>query len=139
MVSTTQRERSDRCGVPAPTHKTASERLIITYLPQSIPQHDLKGRMPERSEWLLAEGGAKRNPRYRNIFRDASERRENRLPWRQHSRLSDTFRGGHTAPGVAMTLNPRLRALGLRPRHSAFLVGEHHHHLAAIKHRFPQT
>ena len=29
------------------------------------PQHDLKGRMPERSEWLVAEGGAKRNPRYR--------------------------------------------------------------------------
>ena len=30
------------------------------------PQRDLKGRMPERSEWLLAGGGAKRNPRYRD-------------------------------------------------------------------------
>ena len=27
--------------------------------------------MPERSEWLLAEGGAKRNPRYRDAHRDA--------------------------------------------------------------------
>ena len=45
--------------------------LIITYLPQSIPQHDLKGRMPERSEWLLAGGGAKRNPRYRATNHDA--------------------------------------------------------------------
>ena len=26
-------------------------------------RHDLKGRMPERSEWLVAGGGAKRNPR----------------------------------------------------------------------------
>ena len=71
MLSTTQRERSDRCGVPAPTHKTASERLIITCLPQPIPQHDLKGRMPEQSEWLLAEGGAKRNPRYRDSHHEA--------------------------------------------------------------------
>ena len=31
-----------------------------------MPQHDLKGRMPERSEWLVAGGGAKRNPRYRD-------------------------------------------------------------------------
>ena len=29
--------------------------------------------MPERSEWLIAEGAAKRNPRYRNIFRDAKD------------------------------------------------------------------
>ena len=79
--------------------------------------------MPERSEWLLAEGGAKRNPRYRNIFRDASERRENRLPWQLFSRLSDAFSMGAGVPGVALTLNPRLRALGLRPRHSTFQVG----------------
>ena len=32
MVSTTQRERSDWCGVPNPTHDTVSERLIITRL-----------------------------------------------------------------------------------------------------------
>ena len=28
------------------------------------PQHDLKGRTPERSEWLVAGGVAKRNPRF---------------------------------------------------------------------------
>ena len=27
--------------------------------------------MPERSEWLLAEGGVKRNPRYRATNHDA--------------------------------------------------------------------
>ena len=32
---------------------------------------DLKGRMPERSKWLLAEGAAKRNPRYRDAPHDA--------------------------------------------------------------------
>ena len=32
MVSTTQRERSDRCGVPDTPQKAASERLIITRL-----------------------------------------------------------------------------------------------------------
>ena len=33
--------------------------------------HDLKGRTPEQSEWLLAEGAAKRNPRYRDALFDA--------------------------------------------------------------------
>ena len=37
MVSTTQRERSDRCGVPDPTHNTASERLTVTRS-NAIPQ-----------------------------------------------------------------------------------------------------
>ena len=74
--------------------------------------------MPERSEWLLAEGVAKRNPRYRNAHYYASERRENRLPWRLLSRLSDAFSMGAGVPGVALTLNPRLKALGLSP--SAF-------------------
>ena len=32
---------------------------------------DLKGRRPERSEWLVAEGVAKRNPRYRDALFDA--------------------------------------------------------------------
>ena len=32
---------------------------------------DLKGRTPEQSEWLLAEGAAKRNPRYRDALFDA--------------------------------------------------------------------
>ena len=36
-----------------------------------MPLHDLKGRMPEQSEWLLAEGAAKRNPRYRDALFDA--------------------------------------------------------------------
>ena len=63
------------------------------------PQRDLKGRMPERSEWLLAEGVAKRNPRYRNAHYYASERRENRLPWQLLSRLSDAFLCGCRFPG----------------------------------------
>ncbi len=36
-----------------------------------MPLRDLKGRMPERSEWLLAEGVAERNPRYRDALFDA--------------------------------------------------------------------
>ena len=82
------------------------------------PQHDLKGRMPERSEWLVAGGGAKRNPRYRNAHHYASERRENHLLLRLLSRPPDAFHGDDDIPGVALTLNPRLRALGLSP--SAF-------------------
>ena len=37
----------------------------------TMPQRDLKGLMPEQSEWLLAEGAAKRNPRYRDALFDA--------------------------------------------------------------------
>ena len=79
--------------------------------------------MPERSEWLVAGGAAKRNPRYHPAPLDASERRENRLPRRLLSRLSDAFLLMAYIPGVALSLNPRLRALGLRPRHSTFQVG----------------
>ena len=79
--------------------------------------------MPEQSEWLLAGGAAKRNPRYHATHRYASERRENRLPRRQHSRPPDTFLLMTGIPGVTLTLHPRLRALGLRPRHSTFQVG----------------
>ena len=71
--------------------------------------------MPEQSEWLLAGGAAKRNPRYHATHRYASERRENRLPRRQHSRPPDAFLGDDGFPGVALKLNPRLRALGLSP------------------------
>ena len=78
--------------------------------------------MPERSEWLVAGGVAKRNPRYRDAP-PLCEERENRLPRRLLSRLSDAFLYGACIPGVALTLNPRLRALGLRPRHSTFQVG----------------
>ena len=66
------------CPQPRPQYSLGE---ADNHLP--IHQRDLKGRMPERSEWLLAEGVAKRNPRYRNILRDASERRENQLPWLQ--------------------------------------------------------
>ena len=38
-------------------------------------------------------------------------------------RVLQTLFLGADIPGVALTLNPRLRALGLRPRHSAFQVG----------------
>ena len=36
-----------------------------------LSAHDLKGRTPERSEWLVAEGAAKRNPRYNHARLDA--------------------------------------------------------------------
>ena len=71
--------------------------------------------MPEQSEWLVAEGGAKRNPRYRNTHYYASERRENRLPWQLLSRLPDAFTIIAGIPGVALTLHPGLQALGLKP------------------------
>ena len=80
--------------------------------------------MPERSEWLVAEGVAKRNPRYRDAP-PLCEGRENWLPWRLLSRLSDAFLYGACIPGVALTLYPRLKALGLRPRPSTFQVGYH--------------
>ena len=79
--------------------------------------------MPERSEWLVAEGGAKRNPRYRDAHCNAFEKREYHLLWRPFSRPPDAFLGDDGFPGVALTLNPRLRALGLRPRRSTFQVG----------------
>ena len=91
---------------------------------------NLKGRTPEQSEWLVAEGAAKRNPRYR-IHPPLCEEREYRLPRLLLSRLSDAFLGDDGIPGVTLTLHPRLKALGLRPRHSTFQVGYHHHHLAA--------
>ena len=79
--------------------------------------------MPERSEWLVAGGVAKRNPRYRDDHHNAFEERENHLLWRLLSRPPDAFHEDVDIPGVALTLNPRLRALGLRPRHSTFQVG----------------
>ena len=67
--------------------------------------------MPERSEWLVAEGGAKRNPRYHNAHQDAKNAKI--------TCLGDNFRVIQTLffevvgiPGGALTLNPRLRALG---------------------------
>ena len=71
--------------------------------------------MPERSEWLLAGGVAKRNPRYHSAHQDAKNAKI--------GFLVDCFRvflfsGMFSIPWVALTLNPRLRALGLKP--SAF-------------------
>ena len=85
-------------------------------------QHDLKGRMPKRSEWLVAEGE-------RSVTLGI-------MPPHHYAKnanitfLGICFRVLQTLfflvagiPGVALTLNPRLRALGLRPRHSTFQVG----------------
>ena len=59
--------------------------------------------MPEQSEWLVAGGGAKRNPRYRDAHR---EEREYRLPRQPLSRPPDAFLGYNDIPGVALTLTP---------------------------------
>ena len=78
MVSTTQRERSDRCGVLGPTRRTASEGLIITSLPQPIT-----AARPERlnaegeARVLLAEGGASAQP---PEYRHHQEKRMTRKP-----------------------------------------------------------
>ena len=78
--------------------------------------------MPERSEWLVAGGGAKRNPRY-HATPPLCEEREYHFPRHLLSRPPDAFHVDDDIPGVALTLNPRLQALGLRPRHSTFQVG----------------
>ena len=52
-------------------HPERNEKICEICEKSSHLQHDLKGRMPERSEWLLAEGVAKRNPRYNLARRDA--------------------------------------------------------------------
>ena len=71
--------------------------------------------MPERSEWLLAEGVAKRNPRYRDgshVAKDAktvAKEADIRV-------LRFSFDGGYS--GGCANAYPRLRALGLSP--SAF-------------------
>ena len=71
--------------------------------------------MPERSEWLLAEGEAKRNPRYRDgshVAKDAktvAKEADIRV-------LRFSFDGGYS--GGCANAYPRLRALGLSP--SAF-------------------
>ena len=70
----------------------------------------------------LSRGRAKRNPRY-HATPPLCEEREYHLLWRPLSRPPDAFLGDDDIPGVALTLNPRLRALGLRPRHSTFQVG----------------
>ena len=81
-------------------------------------QHDLKDRMPERSEWLLAGGGAKRNPRYCSTHHDAFEEREYRLPWRHHSRPPDACRWVGRHPGGCANAPPP--ATSTRASPSAF-------------------
>ena len=98
------------------THHCGNPPISVKIRGKTIGrQHDLKGRMPERSEWLLAGGVAKRNPRYHSAHQDAKNAKI--------GFLVDCFRvflfsGMFSIPWVALTLNPRLRALGLKP--SAF-------------------
>ena len=77
--------------------------------------------MPERSEWLVA--GVERSVTLGIV-----------TPNHYAKNANITFNGGcfrvlrfslgdDGFPGVALTLNPRLRALGLRPRRSTFQVG----------------
>ena len=78
--------------------------------------------MPWRSEWLLAGGGAKRNPRYHDAHHYAKNANITCFGGRFRV-LQTLFWGDDGFPGVALTLNPRLKALRLRPRHSTFQVG----------------
>ena len=95
----------------------SSHYLKKYVIKKNTPQHDLKGRMPERSEWLVAEGAAKRNPRYRATHHYAKNANIGFLG--DNIRVIQTlFFGGRCSGGVALTLHPRLRALGLKP--SAF-------------------
>ena len=98
----------------------SSERPIITPLnhPQPSQQHDLKGRMPERSEWLVPEGGALAKP---SVLCPSIMRLKNA----NIGFLGDCSRVLQTLffwfadiPGGCASLNPRLGALGLSP--SAF-------------------
>ena len=90
--------------IAADNRRTASERMIITCLISRYHrQHDLKGRMPERSEWLVAGGVAKRNPRYHNAHQDAKNA--------NIGFLVDCFRvflfsGMFSILGVALRLTP---------------------------------
>ena len=75
---------------------------------KKTPQRDLKGRMPERSEWLLAEGVAKRNPRYRDGSHVAKDAKT--VAKEADIRVFQTHQvGWHDTEGFA-TLHPRLRA-----------------------------
>ena len=72
--------------------------------------------MPERSEWLLADGGAKRNPRYRDGSHVAKDAKT--VAKEADIRVLLAFLLMVGIPWVALTLTPRLRLLGLSP--SAF-------------------
>ena len=84
----------------------------------TVRQHDLKGRMPERSEWLLAEGERSvtlgiMTPHLMRLKDAKTVAKEADIRV-----LQTLFLGMVGIPGVALTLHPRLRALGLKP--SAF-------------------
>ena len=80
--------------------------------------HDLKGRMPERSEWLVAEGGAKRNPRYSDTPHNAKNANIGNLG--DNIRVFQTlfFENRHSG-GCAIAPPPakstRAIALGIQP------------------------
>ena len=117
---------------------TAQPRLIITSLPQPITV-----ARPERSNARAkrvarSRGWSKAKPSV-SLHPSLCEERENRLPRRLLSRLSDAFLLMAYIPGVALSLNPRLRALGLRPRRSTFQVGYHRDCRGNKKQRLSQT
>ena len=79
--------------------------------------------MPERSEWLLAGGGAKRNPRYRATHHYAKN--ANIGFFGNRFRVFQTlFLGEMTVSrGLRWRLTPGYKHSGYCPRHSTFQVG----------------
>ena len=83
-----------------------------------MPLRDLKGRTPEQSEWLVAEGVAERNPRYRDALFDAKNANIGFLGsgFRVFQRL---FFWGYCSWGCANAPPPatstRAIALGIQP------------------------
>ena len=79
---------------------------------------DLKGRMPERSKWLLAEGAAKRNPRYRDALFDAKNANIGFLD-SDFRVLQTLFFWGYCSWGCAIAppqaKSTRAKALGIQP------------------------
>ena len=83
-----------------------------------MPLRDLKGRTPEQSEWLLAEGVAKRNPRYRDALFDAKNANIGFLD-SDFRVLQTLFFWGYCPGGCADAPPPatstRAKALGVQP------------------------
>ena len=103
---------------------TAQPRLIITSLPQPITAARPEGSNARAERVARSRGWSKAKPSV-SLHPSSCEEREYHLLWRLFSRLSDAFLLMAYIPGVALTLNPRLKALGLRPRRSTFQVGYH--------------
>ena len=66
----------------------------------------MKGRMPEPSEWLVAEGGAIETLGIATPHLDALEEREYHLPRRMFSLHSNAFLLMTSIPGITLTLHP---------------------------------